>query len=194
MLKHGDEESYKIILLGNSATGKTSIVERMRAGTAPKELQPTIGCNSTDIMIHLNDSTIRLKVWDTAGQEEYKSIVPIYTRGAHLALLVFDITNFTTLQDLEGWKSILLENEQQDIPLFIVGNKIDLVTDHNVSFDLAHSYANKYGGELMLVSALTGENIEFLFNQVAEAVSKQKSFERDPTAKAMKPNESSGCC
>ncbi|EAY12060.1 small GTP-binding protein, putative [Trichomonas vaginalis G3] len=193
-MKHREEESYKIILLGNSGTGKTSIIDRKRLGTTAPDLHPTIGCNSTDMVINLKDKSVKLKVWDTAGQEEYKSIVPIYTRGAHAALLVFDVTDMSSIQSLDGWRSMLLESEPTEVPFFVVGNKIDMKSENTISREIAQTYATRYSADLYFVSALSGQGINELFEKVAEKVSERKSFEKDPAPKEVNHSNSGGCC
>ena len=100
----------KVVLLGNSGTGKTSILQCQLNRSMSETSLPTIGCVYHEVNIKINDEeTVSLKVWDTAGQEIYRSIVPIYVRGAAAAILVYDVSEPSSLSSLDQWLSILLE-------------------------------------------------------------------------------------
>lgn len=188
-MRHVDDESYKVILLGNSGTGKTTLLSTQINGPTEEQHLPTIGCNSYELKVNNGKKDIRLKVWDTAGQEVYRSVVPIYIRGASAAILVFDVTEESSFSNLDSWVSLVSESETEAVPFFVVGNKIDL-ENCKVDKEQAKNFANSINGELMFVSAISGENVDALFKRVACVVSDSNQF---ITQVNQKKNDSS-CC
>lgn len=104
-----------------------------------------------------------IQLWDTAGQEKYKSIAPIYYRQARIALCVYDICSKKSFEVMQSWVDELKANGPQDIILAVVGNKIDKYDDEEVSYQTANEYATKVGAVLKLVSAKEGKNIKVIF-------------------------------
>jgi small GTP-binding protein len=112
----------KIVVLGNHAVGKTSLISRWYQGTFDHGQRSTIGAAFILTDFVYNSESYKLQIWDTAGEERFQAIAPIYSQNAKGAILVFDLTQRESLEDLPGWRSCLLE----DIPIVIVGNKCDL--------------------------------------------------------------------
>ncbi|OHS94076.1 Ras-related protein Rab-21 [Tritrichomonas foetus] len=188
-----DEKSgAKVVLLGNSGAGKTSILQSQLQNLSNISIQPTIGCQFHEVPININNETVALKVWDTAGQEVYRSIVPVYVRDAAAAILVYDITDLSSFQSLDQWRSLLLEEQTGNVALHVVCNKIDLVDDAKVDEKVALQFADKIGASFFKVSAIEGKGISELFTEVA------KSINNDAFCRAKKvhinDNEGSGCC
>ena len=163
--------NYKVVLLGNTGTGKTTILlSKLFDDGGRQKHGPTIGVNCQDLHIALDHQDVTLNVWDTAGQEVYHSIVPIYLRNADAALLVYDISDTKSFDRLDAWKSMLEEQQCTNIPLFVVGNKIDLEELQKVEDRAAEEYAKAIGATFHRVSALNGTGIERLFEDVAVQV------------------------
>ena len=121
---NGSSGKYKVVFVGDAGVGKTSIINA-QFGIAD-ELKPTIGATMATTSIETHGSIVNLTVWDTAGHDTYRSLVPIYVRGAQLAVLVFDRTNETSFQHLDDWLSYI-HKETSDVLCLVVANKSDLV-------------------------------------------------------------------
>ncbi|XP_059199237.1 ras-related protein Rab-17-like [Centropristis striata] len=160
----------KMVLLGSSGVGKSSLALRF-AKDEFRNTSPTIGCAYLTRLVHLNNVTLRFEIWDTAGQEKYHSVTPLYYRGAHATLLVYDISKRETFIRSQVW---LKELEKQNIPgstvIWLVGNKGDLAQDRQVSVQEGQSLANDKGLFFIETSAMTGEEVGKLLISVAHTV------------------------
>ena len=190
-MQNPHESNPKVVVLGNSGTGKTSIIKRLADRNLPSDPLPTIGANSQTIEVPFEGDVISIDLWDTAGQETYRSIVPIYVRNATLALLVYDINDLATFNALDRWRSILMEEQTTgDVNLLVVGNKLDL--DSYVEDSLPLNFAKNYNAEFIKVSAMTGQGIEELAIQIGKMVSSFKTSRID-FHKVPQQNKG-GCC
>ena len=160
---------YKIITLGEAGTGKTSIILRYTRNTFNNNISTTIGANYVTCPIHHNGQLIELELWDTAGQERYRSILPLYTQNSSGILLVFDISSSQPLQYIHHWLEYIKENVSKKIPIFLVGNKYDLLYEQ-VDFPELTEFAKSNELEIFFTSAKTGENIDILFKTVIDDV------------------------
>ena len=127
------EESFKIIILGNSDVGKTSILQRFIFNTFSESILSTIGINSTDKVITLeNGKNINLKLFDTAGQEKYRSVSKSYFRNTDGVLFVYAVNDLKSFEDIKNWINLFMENHngKKNIPLYLIENKNDM--DRNV--------------------------------------------------------------
>ncbi|XP_078119213.1 ras-related protein Rab-17-like [Sander vitreus] len=160
----------KMVLLGSSGVGKSSLALRFGKDEF-KTTSPTVGCAYLTRVVHLSDVTLRFEIWDTAGQEKYHSVTPLYYRGAHAALLVYDISKRETFIRAQVW---LKELEKQYIPgstvIWLVGNKGDLAQNRQVSVQEGQSLANDRGLFFTETSALSGDQICQLLLAVAHRV------------------------
>lgn len=156
----------KVVLLGNSHVGKTSILNFQLGQTPKVNTVPTIGNNFQKLKIHIRNMTVSLHVWDTAGQELFRSLVPFYIKGADAAIVVFDITDQSSFDDLEKWYQIIQEHVTKKITLLIAGNKSDLASQQIVSDEVASNYANSINCGFIKTSAFSGAGIDELFNEL----------------------------
>ncbi|KAJ6249055.1 ras and ef-hand domain-containing protein [Anaeramoeba flamelloides] len=158
---------YKIVLLGDSSVGKSSLVLRLCKGKFIENLEPTIGGSCVIQNIEIGEREVKLKIWDTAGQERFQSLTPLYYRGAKGALIVYDITNSGSYKRAKEWIRELIENGEQDAKIVLVGNKTDLET--KVVEDItAQKFADKNGLEFFTTSAKTGEGVSQVFFALAQ--------------------------
>ncbi|KAH9955551.1 P-loop containing nucleoside triphosphate hydrolase protein [Russula dissimulans] len=128
----------KVVVMGNSGVGKTSLLQRYTQNKFdPKNATSTTGAFFVAKKVTLNGVKVRLQLWDTAGQERFRSMAPMYYRGANAALLLYDITNHVSFQDVRGWLKELKKNCPADLITYIVGSKTDLSHLRQVSSDLA---------------------------------------------------------
>ena len=163
--------SIKCVLLGESGTGKSSLIERFINNTFKKDtLSTLIGSFSSKIVFYEKENIkIRFDIWDTAGQEKYRSINKIFYQDAQVTLLVYDITQEYTYKAIKDyWFSEVKENSPEDAIIFLVGNKSDLYEKEVVNEEEARQYANEINSLYKLVSAQTGEGIEDIFKMVGE--------------------------
>ena len=157
--------SYKLVILGEVAVGKSSIAQRFVNGKFTNLHNPTVGALFLTKKIQVNDKYIKYDIWDTAGQERYHSLTPMYYKNARAAVVVFDVTSSSSFERAQKWMTELFEKATPGIVIALCGNKIDL-ENRQVSKEEAEEYANKVGCLYMEVSAKTNENIDELFNQI----------------------------
>ncbi|XP_072296275.1 ras-related protein Rab-17-like [Eucyclogobius newberryi] len=160
----------KMVLLGSSGVGKSSLAARFVQGEC-RGIQPTVGCAYHTHVVRVNGASLRFEIWDTAGQEKYHSVTPLYYRGAHAALVVYDISKRESFTRAQFW---LRELEQQYIPdstvVWLVGNKTDLEQSRQVSLQEGQSLAEDRGLGFVETSALSGDHVNQLLRTVAYRV------------------------
>mmetsp|Transcript_121857 Transcript_121857/g.171458 ORF Transcript_121857/g.171458 Transcript_121857/m.171458 type:complete len:201 (+) Transcript_121857:201-803(+) len=164
----------KLVLLGSSGVGKTSLVLRFQAGTFDEHSQPTIGASFTQKDVVTKDNTVaRFKIWDTAGQEKFRGLTPMYFRGAEAAVLVYDVTQRSSFDELDFWVKELRKQTSGDVVLTIAANKCDLAPD--ATFDEAESFAASLGATLFQTSAKSDKNVTECFAHIAERLPSRKT-------------------
>lgn len=161
--------SSKIVILGESATGKSSIASRFVNDKFEDYSESTIGAAFLTKSIIINDTNVKFEIWDTAGQERYNSLAPMYYRGASAALVIFDITNISTYHRAIRWIDELKKNNISIIVL--IANKCDIL-DHNFDSNEAISYANENNLIYYETSAKQNINIEKVFFHIGEILYK----------------------
>ena len=198
------EPSAKVIVLGNSSVGKTSIILRFYKGMYYDENQPTIGASYVKKQVKVNNKTIELHLWDTAGQERFRSIIPMYMRGCSAVLFICSMDSPESVQELDVWKDILEKNQPGIRSIFVVLNKCDL-NDQSL-YKEALEYSKKNDFLFYQTSAKTGMGIEELFAKVAEEIVNSEDFnytfkertdvpiEKKTTREDPDEKNSSGCC
>ena len=135
----------KTIIVGNSGVGKTSIISRYLGKYNPKE-KSTIGASFTNKLEIINDNKILFEIWDTAGQEKFRSINSIFYQDANICILVYDITNKKSFEEMKDyWYNSVLENSSNDIIFHIVGNKIDLFDQEAVDRKDVQDFCQQLG-------------------------------------------------
>ena len=159
--------SFKVILIGDSGVGKTSLANQMVYRQFSTNLQSTIGTGIFKTVVPIGNTKVGFNIWDTAGHERFKSIIPMYCSNATVCVLVGSIDSEESIQRLDEWKSLV---EAHGSPIFAAAiNKIDLKDEHcQISIeDLRDQIMDKYP-HLFFVSAKTGDNVQELFNTVAK--------------------------
>ncbi len=160
-----DKKIYKIVLLGNTSVGKSSIISRQINKTFCEFQEPTIGAAFFTTKIDVDNEKIELQVWDTAGQERYKSLAPMYYRGAHLAIIVYDITDYDSFNSAKQWVKELYKTAPNSL-IYLVGNKLDLEQRRKVNYLEVESYAEQNDISLIETSAKDATNIDTLFEKI----------------------------
>ena len=159
-----DVQHFKLIFLGDQYVGKSSILNRFYQDKFEPDYQATIGLDFHSKNVNINGNTVRLLLYDTAGQEKFKSLIPMYIRDANIILVVYDITNKDSFTHTEHWVNETKDLKREDAIFVLVGNKIDLDENRAVTKKEAEDFATEKGFLFYEVSAKTGEQIEDLFN------------------------------
>ena len=166
------DQKCQLLIIGDSTVGKTSIITRFANGTFDSNYLATVGLDNFTKDEIIDNKTIRIKIWDTAGQERYKSLTKGFFRNAEGVMLVYDVTNSETYENLKYWMQSIKNNlgeNMGEIPIIIIGNKIDC-QEREVSVEEAENFWKEQGFPYFETSAKTGENIDktikFLVKQV----------------------------
>jgi len=197
---------FKLVLLGESAVGKSSLVLRFVKGQFLDYQESTIGAAFLTQTVLLNDTTVKFEIWDTAGQERYHSLAPMYYRGAQAAIVVYDITSYDSFDRAKKWVKELQRQGNPNIVIALAGNKVDLAPKRKVEIEEAQSYSDENGILFMETSAKTAANVNELFVAIAKKLPKTQAPNRPPSArltiqpiesdaaKTQKPVKSKPCC
>ncbi|KAK9768570.1 GTP-binding protein of the rab/ypt [Basidiobolus ranarum] len=160
---------FKLVLLGESAVGKSSLVLRFVKDQFDDYRESTIGAAFLTQTISLDDNTtVKFEIWDTAGQERYKSLAPMYYRNANCAIVVYDITQTASLDKAKSWIKELQRQADPNIIIALAGNKSDLVSRRAISTQDAQAYAQEAGLLFFETSAKTTHNVSELFTAIAK--------------------------
>jgi Ras-related protein Rab-5C len=160
---------FKLVLLGESAVGKSSLVLRFVKDQFDDYRESTIGAAFLTQTVTLDDqTTVKFEIWDTAGQERYKSLAPMYYRNANCAVVVYDITQSASLEKARTWIRELQRQADPSIVIALCGNKLDLAARRQVSQEEAKKYADEEGLMWTETSAKTGEGVTEIFTAIAQ--------------------------
>ncbi|ORY00687.1 ras-like GTP-binding protein RYL2 [Basidiobolus meristosporus CBS 931.73] len=198
----------KVVILGSQGVGKTSLVVRYVQRTFSPNCPSTIGASFMTTKLVVENCKVRLQIWDIAGQERFRSMAPMYYRGANAAVIVYDLTSRKSFDDIEAWVEELRKNMAEELVIHIVGNKFDLASaQRSVSLDeAAEVISNSIGAGYTVheVSAKDDEGVHEIFFQIAkqlvvkkhamEQAMRQKSKARVKLHQHGLENEKKGCC
>lgn len=166
--------SIKLVLLGEAAVGKSSIVLRFVSNDFSENKEPTIGAAFLTQRVNINDHTVKFEIWDTAGQERFASLAPMYYRNAQAALVVYDITKPQSFIKARHWVKELHEQANKNIIIALVGNKVDILENNESERKVAREEAEKLAEEEGLLffetSAKTGANVNEVFLGIGEKI------------------------
>jgi len=154
---------YKLIFLGDQSVGKSCILNRFLNDTFIEDYQATIGLDFQSKNVQIDNQDIHLLLYDTAGQEKFRSLIPMYTRDANIILLVYDISNKDSFVNLSQWLKDLTNVNMDEVILCIVANKIDLNDKRAVNAEEGKKFAEERGFIFQEISAKTGEGFSDLF-------------------------------
>ena len=182
---------YKILLLGDSSVGKTCFLMRYTDNTFQEIHMSTIGL---DYKLK-NGKEISLQIWDTAGQDRFRAITKNYYKGAHGIILIYDITNQKTFENVKNWINQIKEEVSNKVTIILVGNKIDDEDHRVVSTEQGEKMANDFGLMFFECSAKSGVNIDSTFNElVKKTVENYSKVKMEGEKLKNKKGGKKGCC
>ena len=198
------DKLFRYIIVGDMAVGKSCILLQFTDNKFRVQHELTIGVEFGAKTIELNNKTIKIQIWDTAGQEQFQAITRTYYKGAIGALLVYDITRRDTFTHVTKWLEEVKSNSSKHICVILIGNKKDLEDKRQVTYEEGESFARENGLMFLETSAKTAFNVVEAFNLSAQAI--LNNIEKtgvDPTEnknkmkienKQQKTNKKGGCC
>ncbi|WOL10679.1 ras-related protein RABC2a-like [Canna indica] len=166
---HGYDYSFKVLLIGDSGVGKSSLLVSFISNQLADDLSPTIGVDFKIKHLTVGDKKLKLTIWDTAGQEKFTTLTSSYFRGSQGIVLVYDVTkreSFTNLADV--WvKEVEMYSTDHNCVKMLVGNKVDKDADRVVTREEGIAFADEYGCLFLECSAKTRANVERCFEELA---------------------------
>ncbi|KAH8117267.1 GTP-binding protein ypt1 [Phellopilus nigrolimitatus] len=204
---HASEYDYlfKLLLIGDSGVGKSCLLLRFADDTYTESYISTIGVDFKIRTIELDGKTVKLQIWDTAGQERFRTITSSYYRGAHGIIVVYDVTDNDTYQNVKQWLQEIDRYASEGVNKLLVGNKSDLASKKVVEYSLANEFAKTLGIPFLETSAKTAVNVEQAFLTMAREI-KERMGSTPVTAtgkpseikfgkgESLQPETGSGCC
>ena len=178
-----EEENYnmifKIVLVGDSGVGKTNLLLRYLKNEFNTQTKATVGVEFGNTKVQIDNALIKAQIWDTAGQERYRSITSAYYKGAHGALIVYDITRKDSFDSVEKWLSDLKNNGEEKMVIMAIGNKCDMVNERVISTEDGEAKAQRNNIAFLETSALNATNVAKAFDELIQKlyVAFKKDFE-----------------
>ena len=160
----------KYIIIGDAAVGKSNLLLRFAQNDFKAEYQLTIGVEFGAKNIDINNKKLRLQIWDTAGQENYRSITRAYYKNSACALLVYDISNRESFEHISNWIEDCLAQSPKSVFMVLVGNKSDLSQERKVTYQEGEEMAKNNKIMFFETSAKTGENVDKIFEDSAKEI------------------------
>ena len=194
--KKQKELLYKILLLGDSSVGKTCFLMRYSDNTFQEIHMSTIGLDYKLKNVQLDDGKmVKIQIWDTAGQDRFRSITKNYYKGAHGIILIYDVTSRKTFDNVKNWVAQIKEEVTDKVSIILVGNKIDDVDGRKVQTEEGQKMAKECGLSFFETSAKSGQNIDSTFNElVKKTVEAYSKVDEKGTKLSSKKSKKKGCC
>ncbi|KAG7460179.1 hypothetical protein MATL_G00218510 [Megalops atlanticus] len=192
--------AFKVMLVGDSGVGKTCLLVRFKDGAfLAGSFISTVGIDFRNKVLNIDGMKVKLQIWDTAGQERFRSVTHAYYRDAHALLLLYDVTNKTSFDNIQAWLTEIHEYAQQDVVLMLLGNKADATQERVVKREEGERLAKDFGVPFMETSAKSGLNVELAFTAVAKEL-KHRAMKESSDSKfklqdyVNKEMKGAGCC
>jgi Ras-related protein Rab-8A len=189
----------KLLLVGDSGVGKSCLLLRFVEDKFNPSFITTIGIDFKIRTIESNGKKIKLQVWDTAGQERFRTITTAYYRGAMGIVLIFDVTDSRTFENVENWFQTVTQHANEDAQIFLVGNKCDDEVNRQVSKEQGQELAAKLNIPFLEASAKNNSNVDSIFYELASII-QEKHVEEPERAAGVNVAQggqntgSSNCC
>ncbi|XP_052673163.1 uncharacterized protein LOC128155482 [Crassostrea angulata] len=178
-----------VVIIGDSGVGKTSIAQRFAQDSFSENTAMSVGAGYFVKHLEIEDRKVQFQIWDTAGQENFRSLVPMFLRDAKIALLVYDITSMESFLNLEAWQSDLLTAEPE-VTVAVIGNKSDLKDYRKVEVRKGQGYANRHKMLFTETSAKRGTNVEEIFFELGSQLLQRNVQEKSEQNIKVGPGES----
>ncbi|MCK4479820.1 MAG: GTP-binding protein [Candidatus Lokiarchaeota archaeon] len=170
--------AFKLCIFGAGGVGKTTMIRRFVTKIFEEDLKMTIGADFSIKNVTVEGKKITLRIWDFAGEERFRVLLPSFAKGADGGIFMFDITRYSSVKEIEDWLSIFeyfVAESQIEIPIIMVGGKSDLEDNRSVQIEEAIELVNKYKLHGYLeCSSKTGENVEEIFESIAKKMIENK--------------------
>ena len=164
---------YKVLLLGDSTVGKTCVLLKYTDKIFQETHMMTIGLDyRLKVMQLQSGKEIKLQIWDTAGQDRFRSITKNYYKGSHGIILIYDVTSLKTFENVKSWVSQIHEEISDKVVIYLVANKIDMDDLRKVTKEEGKKLAEELDIPFVETSAKTGENIDYIFSDISERIDK----------------------
>ena len=199
---------FKLLLIGNSSVGKSSLLFRFVENVWDDSFVPTIGVDFKLKTLEVNGKKVKLQIWDTAGKERFKNITASYYRGGNGVLVVYDITERESFDNLTSWLIEIEKNANKNVYKLLIGNKCDLEDKRKVTYQEGKDFAESNGMKFIETSAKDNtkvqEAFELLTSEIMKsAVNKDKGMEKKDNTKQIRLSQNTedisgkkkgGCC
>ena len=194
-------KTFNILTIGESGVGKTCILRRFVENKFLKNHLATIGIDFKTKTLNINNQEIKLKIWDTAGEERFRNITTQYYKGADGIVLIYDVTDDASFEKIRDWMEQILSNtKREDIGLVLLGNKCDM-EPRSVTEEQGIKMAEELKVSYFETSALTGQGIKEAFDELTRDIMKRKGVDNGgndgmdlKNVKKEKKKDGSGCC
>ena len=174
------DETVKILLIGESSVGKSSLLIRFAEDSFSPELLSTVGIDYKIKTLEIKDKRVKMEIWDTAGQERFRTITTAYYRGATGIMLVYDVTSEKSFKQINEWLKLIDKHASENVVKILVANKCDVSGDKRVvSRERAQAQADEFGLKTMETSALSGLNVEDVFFEMGKLALERIESEKE---------------
>jgi small GTP-binding protein len=161
--------SFKGVTIGNASVGKTTLIDRIKKGEFNPKITPSTAATFVASECNFQGTKVKFSIWDTAGQDRFQDLVPLYLRGAQIAILTFSLTNRESFDALNEWQNKLMD-VVPDCEFGLVGTKADLTNDREISYQEAEAKSHEIGAAFYIeTSALTGQGVLDVFPRFLES-------------------------
>ena len=188
---------FKLLIIGESGVGKTCLLLRFTDDSFTSNHLTTIGIDFKIKIINLENKLIKLQIWDTAGEERFRTITKTYYKGAHGIILTYDVTDINSFKNIRNWIKQIEQNAQNTVCKVLVGNKCDK-NDRAVSFEEGQKLAKEYGMEFFETSAKSNTNVNETFTFLTKEILKNNETNGNQNIVIDKPgggkNTKKKCC
>jgi len=172
---------FKLLLIGDSGVGKSCLLLRFADDAWSDTYISTIGVDFKIRTLDIDGKVVKLQIWDTAGQERFRTITSSYYRGSNGIVVVYDITDMTSFNNVKQWMTEIRNYAREDVSRFIVGNKSDLSAQRAVPTDTGLSFAQSQGVPFLETSAKNSDNVTRLFTEMTKEIMARQPNTPTPT-------------
>lgn len=167
---------FKLLLIGDSGVGKSCLLLRFSDNSYTDSFISTIGVDFKIRTLHLDDKVVKLRIWDTAGQDRFRTLTSSYYRGAHGIIIVYDATDMESFHNVKSWLGEIEKFASENVNKILVGNKCDLVSKKVVETKMAQELADSLGIPLLETSAKDSINVDEAFTRMAKDIKERMAL------------------